>query len=225
MCQLKVGWSLDLIFSCWQENTCWGANFWSLKLQIPHTWSILCFRKYLWKAFEGKTLYRQISRKNSTQRSSVLHFISSLTCISLLKDTNHLIKQNIIIKNFRSVIIYFIYCFCVKLKTLCNCLCSSSSRFSASRVRDYWIVNRYSWFWKFVNMADLGGELSFVHGKNWYKKWCLHFHKTYDYQISQAGTSRGFDSNETKATISPLPQCLWPPNLAGWWLTLSDFYP
>ena len=28
---------------------------------------------------------------------------------------------------------------------------------------------------------------------------------------------------QTKAIIAPLPQCLWPPNLAGWWLTLSDF--
>ena len=24
--------------------------------------------------------------------------------------------------------------------------------------------------------------------------------------------------------ISPLPQCLWPQNLAWWWLTLTDFY-
>ena len=27
---------------------------------------------------------------------------------------------------------------------------------------------------------------------------------------------------QTKNIISPLPQCLWPQNLAGWWLTLSD---
>ena len=24
--------------------------------------------------------------------------------------------------------------------------------------------------------------------------------------------------------ISPLPQCLWPPNVAGWWLTIRDSY-
>ena len=26
---------------------------------------------------------------------------------------------------------------------------------------------------------------------------------------------------QTKTIISPIPQCLWPPNLLGWWLTLS----
>ena len=41
----------------------------------------------------------------------------------------------------------FNYCVCVKRKTLYNCLCSSS-RFSASRVLDFGIVNRYFWFWK-----------------------------------------------------------------------------
>ena len=33
--------------------------------------------------------------------------------------------------------------------------------------------------------------------KNWYKKWYHHFHKTYDYQIWQAGASRGVNSNGT----------------------------
>ena len=33
--------------------------------------------------------------------------------------------------------------------------------------------------------------------KNWNKIWYLHFHKTCDYQILQAGTSRGAHSNET----------------------------
>ena len=27
---------------------------------------------------------------------------------------------------------------------------------------------------------------------------------------------------QTKTIISPLQQCLWPPNLGGWWLTLMD---
>ena len=35
--------------------------------------------------------------------------------------------------------------------------------------------------------------------KNWYKKWYLHFHKTYDHQIWQASTSREVKSNETDA--------------------------
>ena len=30
---------------------------------------------------------------------------------------------------------------------------------------------------------------------------------------------------QTKTILSPLPQCLWPPNMAGWWLTLSGSHP
>ena len=33
--------------------------------------------------------------------------------------------------------------------------------------------------------------------KNYYSNWYLHFQKTYDHQIWQAGTSTKFDSNET----------------------------
>ena len=29
----------------------------------------------------------------------------------------------------------------------------------------------------------------------------------------------------TKTITSPLPQCLWPPNLTSWWLTLRGSYP
>ena len=29
---------------------------------------------------------------------------------------------------------------------------------------------------------------------------------------------------QSKNIISPLQQCLWPQNMAGWWLTLIDFY-
>ena len=29
----------------------------------------------------------------------------------------------------------------------------------------------------------------------------------------------------TKTIISPIPQCLWLPNLKGWWLTLRGSYP
>ena len=55
-------------------------------------------------------------------------------------------------------------CVYVKRITLCNYLYSyspSSSWFSDSRIRDFGIVNRYSWFWKSLNMADWGGELRF----------------------------------------------------------------
>ena len=48
--------------------------------------------------------------------------------------------------------------------------------------------------------VDRGGEVQLFPRypcKNWYKNWYLHFYKTYDHQICQAGTSIGFDSNET----------------------------
>ena len=31
--------------------------------------------------------------------------------------------------------------------------------------------------------------------------------------------------SQTKIIISSIPQCLWPPNMAGWWVTLSGFHP
>ena len=78
-------------------------------------------------------------------------------------------------------------------------------------------------------MADWGGEFSFFSSyscKNWCKKWYLHFYKTYDPQIWQAGTSTKFESNEAdlagtgdaflsrsrdKLKTSPPPECLWSP--------------
>ena len=60
-----------------------------------------------------------------------------------------------------------LYCVCVKRTTLCNCLYSSFSHscpFSVSRVRDFGIVNRYSWFSKSLNMADRGGEFCLFQG-------------------------------------------------------------
>ena len=87
-------------------------------------------------------------------------------------------------------------CICMKRITLCNCLCSTffpSFRFSASLVRDFGIVNRYSWFWKFPNMADQDGDFNFFKVFMEYH----HLHKIYDHQIWLAGTSRGVDSTET----------------------------
>ena len=47
-----------------------------------------------------------------------------------------------------------------------NCLCPSSSfsRFSASRVWDFGIVNRFSWFLKSLKLADRDDEFSFFQG-------------------------------------------------------------
>ena len=76
-------------------------------------------------------------------------------------------------------------------------------RFSASCVRDFEIVNRYSWFWNSLVTADRPGEFNFFQKylcKNWYKNWYLHFHGTYNHQIWQASISRGVASNETNQT-------------------------
>ena len=95
------------------------------------------------------------------------------------------------------------YCVCVKRITTCSCLCSTfspSSYSSASRVQEFGIGNRFSWFWK-LSIWWIGGEFSFlraIHIINWYKNWYRHFHNTYGHQIWQAGTSRGVDSHETK---------------------------
>ena len=74
--------------------------------------------------------------------------------------------------------------------------------FSASCIRNFRIVNRYSWFKKSGNMADRDASSDWVQlflrypCKNWYKNKYLHFYKTYDHQIWQAGTYTGFDPNE-----------------------------
>ena len=48
-------------------------------------------------------------------------------------------------------------------------------------------------------MADRGDKFSFskVSIKNWYENWYLHYSKTYDHQIWEAGISTGFVSNAT----------------------------
>ena len=35
----------------------------------------------------------------------------------------------------------------------------------------------------------------------------------------------GSSSSTTESISSPLPQCLWPPNLVEWWLTIRDSKP
>ena len=50
---------------------------------------------------------------------------------------------------------------------------------------------------------------------------CLLPTKSYDHII----TSFCEITWQTKNIVYPLAQCLWPQNVAGWWLTLSDFYP
>lgn len=123
------------------------------------------------------------------------------------------------------------YCVSVKHIMLCNNPCSSPSRFSVSRVVDFRIVNRYCWLWKFLNMANQGRKFSIFRGNH--EKIDIRigislFHKAYDHQIWQSSTSIRTDSNKTNQTrrwwrkirwqtkniIFPLPEGLWPPNLA-----------
>lgn len=123
------------------------------------------------------------------------------------------------------------YCVSVKHIMLCNNPCSSPSRFSVSRVVDFRIVNRYCWLWKFLNMANQGRKFSIFRGNH--EKIDIRigislFHKAYDHQIWQSSTSIRTDSNKTNQTrrwwrkirwqtkniILPLPEGLWPPNLA-----------
>ena len=123
------------------------------------------------------------------------------------------------------------YCVSVKHIMLCNNPCSTPSRFSVSRVVDFRIVNRYCWLWKFLNMANQGRKFSIFCGNH--EKIDIRieislFHKAYDHQIWQSSTSIRTDSNKTNQTrrwwrkirwqtkniIFPLPEGLWPPNLA-----------
>ena len=91
------------------------------------------------------------------------------------------------------------YCVCPKRVTLCNCLCSFTS-FSGSHIRDFKVVNPYSWFWKSLSIYRTNWWVRIFprcSRRNWYENWYLHFHKTYNHQIRQADTSRGVESNET----------------------------
>ena len=56
------------------------------------------------------------------------------------------------------------FCVWVKCKTLCHCLYSSPSCFSACDIWNFGIVNLCSWFKKSGNMADWGGEFSISQG-------------------------------------------------------------
>ena len=154
--------------------------------------------------------------------------------------------------NYSRYWIHYICFYCVSMKRiiLCNCLCSSS-HFFASRVRDFGIINRYSWFWKSLKMSGRGSEFSFIH-QTWQAcdlPWEGRTHKvTYDYLITWSSEitwqtttnslpqrpwpynhmtiqSRRLARSRDKKTItSSIPQYWWPPNLVGIWLTTSGFY-
>ena len=62
-----------------------------------------------------------------------------------------------------------------------------------------WLQNWKSLF-LILKIFQYGGESSFFSRylcQNWYKNWCIDFHKICNHQIWQAGTYRGVDANET----------------------------
>ena len=135
-----------------------------------------------------------INVPKSFQSTDVIETGSSFDDITVMKKSFKKLQPSIVNykshKKFKVKLLRGVFCVCVKRIMLCNCLCSSSC-FSASRVWNFGVVNRYSWFWNSVNMVNWGGEFSFfqgIHVKT-YKNWYLHIHKTYGYQIRQVGTS------------------------------------
>ena len=103
-----------------------------------------------------------------------------------------------LLKHFSNLIC--IYCVCVRCITLCNCLCSFSSCFSTSRVREFRIVNWNSWFWTSLNMVN--GDVAFsifriIHVRTDIRIDISFPIKLMTHQNWQAGTSGGVDTNET----------------------------
>ena len=89
------------------------------------------------------------------------------------------------------------YCVCLKHNPLCNCLCSSSFLPAVSGTSKFKLVFLILKIWKCGGLKSWAQHFPRYSCKIWYKNWYLHFCKTYDHQIWQAGTSAGFDSNET----------------------------
>ena len=81
-----------------------------------------------------------------------------------------------------------------------------------------------------LKVSQYGGSRWWIQLFPRFEKWYPHFYKTYNHQIWKVGTSTEVDSNETNQAsageimwqtietkkISPLPECIWPPNLVGW---------
>ena len=91
-------------------------------------------------------------------------------------------------------------CNCMKHKMLCNCLFFFFFLFF---FQPYLRLQNSKLVFLILKVLQYGRSRWWVQlfprypCKNWYKKWYLHFYKTYNHQIWQAGTSTRFDSNET----------------------------
>ena len=140
----------------------------------------------------------------------------------------------------------------MKPLTLCNCLwfffpsSSPFRRFSTSCVWDFKIINWYFRIWKFLNMGDRCGEFDFFQFHHVrtdiridisvsIRPMTTKFGKVVDLgklpqvRLIQQTWCYAWWRHHVKMTwkkpvIFPLPQCLWLPNLAGWWIALSGFY-
>lgn len=60
----------------------------------------------------------------------------------------------------------------------------------------------------FSNMAERGGDISFVRDSHWINGWRCHFHMNFDHQKSTAGTFRNVDSLETNQQLV-VTSALW----------------
>ena len=91
----------------------------------------------------------------------------------------------------------------MKRITLCNCIFFFYSFFFSFFLQPYlelrnckliFLILKTSQYWGLRRRVKFFTRYSC---KNWFKNWYLHFYNTHDYQIWQAGTSTGFESNKT----------------------------
>ena len=114
--------------------------------------------------------------------------------------------------------IFYDYYVWVKCKTLYNCLCSSSFRWG----------NEFSFLQGIYVRIDIRIDISIsvrLVTTKFVKQ--LHLGELNEIiLIKQTLVALSRQDHVTiKPIVSPLPLCLWLPNLVEWWLTLSDFYP
>ena len=98
----------------------------------------------------------------------------------------------------------------------------------------YWLTERVSHLYIYMTLWSCG----FARSHSKLKPLYLPYHNAYGHQTWQSGDyHKGPKSHnpkvtwfceitwQTKTIISPLPQCLRPPNLAKLWVTMSGSYP
>ena len=125
------------------------------------------------------------------------------------------------------------YCMCVKRITLCNCLCSSSHRFSASasgtsecksvflilKISQYGRSRRFSFFQVIhvridirINISISIGPMITKFGKQVYLQDLIQMRLIKQVLVTGHYVKITW---QNKTTIFPLSECLWLPDLAG----------